>query len=119
MDAEPDAFPTFDRRLAEALTGRDGEPGVGLDEGLPGYLGMRITHAGPGVAVVEVELRDELVHRFGAAHNDDSVSFWRLSLPYSALRADRTVLGPPAPRAVRGSGTRRHGRGVMSGGASR
>ena len=68
MDTSPDAFPTFDPRLAEALTGRDGEPGVGLDEGLSAYLGMRITHAGPGVAVVEVELRDELVHRFGAAH---------------------------------------------------
>jgi 1,4-dihydroxy-2-naphthoyl-CoA hydrolase len=68
MDATPDAFPSFDPRLAEALTGRDGEPGVGLDEGLAAYLGMRIVRVEPGVAVVEVELRDDLVHGFGAAH---------------------------------------------------
>jgi hypothetical protein len=60
MDAQPDAFPTFDPRLAEALTGRDGRPGVGLDEGLAGYLGMGITHAGPGVAVVEALFRPTL-----------------------------------------------------------
>jgi hypothetical protein len=95
MDAQPDASPTFDPRLAEALTGRDGRPGVGLDEGLAGYLGMGITHAGPGVAVVEVELRDE------------PSPFCRLSVRHCALRDDRTV---------RGCG---YGRGVTSGGASR
>ena len=68
MDASPDAFPTFDRRLAEAMIGRDGQPGAGLDEGLAAYLGMRIVRAEPGVVVVEVELRDDLVHRFGAVH---------------------------------------------------
>lgn len=69
MDAtSSDAFPTFDPRLAEALVGRDGEAGAGLDEGLSAYLGMRIVRAEPGVAVVEVDLRDELVHRFGVVH---------------------------------------------------
>jgi uncharacterized protein (TIGR00369 family) len=64
----PEAFPTFDRRLADAMMGVEGGTGVGLDEGLSGYLGMRLTRVDPGVAVVEVELRDELVHRFGAVH---------------------------------------------------
>ena len=69
MDTSPaDAFPTFDRRLADGMMGVTGKPGAGLDEGLSGYLGMRITRADPGVAVVEVELRDELVHQFGAVH---------------------------------------------------
>jgi uncharacterized protein (TIGR00369 family) len=63
-----DRFPTYDRRLAEAMIGRDGQPGAGLDEGLAAYLGMRIVRADPGVVVVEVAVRDELIHRFGAAH---------------------------------------------------
>ena len=72
MDTTPsdpaDAFPTYDRRLAEGMMGVSDKPGAGLDEGLSGYLGMRITRADPGVAVVEVDLRDDLVHRFGAVH---------------------------------------------------
>ena len=67
-DAAPDEFPTFDPRLAEAIVGKDGAPGAGLDEGLSAYLGMRIVRAEPGLVVVEVDLRDELVHRFGVVH---------------------------------------------------
>lgn len=63
-----DRFPTFDRRLADAMMGRDGGPGEGLTEGLAPYLGMRIVRADPGLVVVEVAVRDELIHRFGAAH---------------------------------------------------
>lgn len=63
-----DRFPTFDRRLAEAMMGRDGGPGAGLTEGLAAYLGMRIVRAEPGFVVVEVAVRDELIHRFGATH---------------------------------------------------
>jgi uncharacterized protein (TIGR00369 family) len=58
------AYDTYDERLAEVLKGPDG----GLAEGLSAYLGMRMVHVGPGVAVVEVDVRPELVHRFGAAH---------------------------------------------------
>ena len=57
-------YDTYDQRLADALMGPDG----GLTEGLSAYLGMRMVHVGPGVAVVEVDVRPELVHRFGAAH---------------------------------------------------
>jgi 1,4-dihydroxy-2-naphthoyl-CoA hydrolase len=63
-----DAFPNFDRRLADALVGQDGGPGEGLAEGLSGFLGMRIVRIDPGVVVIEVAARDELVHRFGAVH---------------------------------------------------
>jgi 1,4-dihydroxy-2-naphthoyl-CoA hydrolase len=57
-------FDTYDPDLADFLMGADG----GLTEGLPAYLGMRMVHVEPGVAVVEVDVRPELVHRFGATH---------------------------------------------------
>jgi 1,4-dihydroxy-2-naphthoyl-CoA hydrolase len=57
-------YDTYDQRLADALMSRDG----GLTEGLAAYLGMRMVRIEPGVAVVEVDVRPELVHRFGAAH---------------------------------------------------
>lgn len=57
-------YDTFDPALAELMMGADG----GLGEGLSDYLGMRMVHVGPGVAVVEAEVRPDLVHRFGAAH---------------------------------------------------
>jgi uncharacterized protein (TIGR00369 family) len=58
------AYDTYDQRLADFLMGPDG----GLTEGLSAYLGMRMAHVEPGVAVVEVDVRSELVHGFGAAH---------------------------------------------------
>jgi 1,4-dihydroxy-2-naphthoyl-CoA hydrolase len=57
-------YDTYDQRLADALMGAEG----GLTEGLAAYLGMRMVRIEPGVAVVEVDVRPELVHRFGAAH---------------------------------------------------
>ena len=58
------AYDTYDQRLADALMGPDG----GLTEGLAAYLGMRMVRIEPGVAVVEVDVRPELLHSFGAAH---------------------------------------------------
>jgi uncharacterized protein (TIGR00369 family) len=43
-------------------------PDAGLTDGLAAYLGMRMVRIEPGVAVVEVDVRPELLHRFGAAH---------------------------------------------------
>jgi 1,4-dihydroxy-2-naphthoyl-CoA hydrolase len=61
---ETPTFETFDSELAAFMLGDDG----GLTEGLPAYLGMRMVRVEPGVAVLEVEVRPELVHRFGAVH---------------------------------------------------
>lgn len=74
MDTPADAptadelFPTFAPELAAFLIGPDDHPGMALDEGLPAYLGMRIVDVTPGVVVIEVPVRAELVHRFGALH---------------------------------------------------
>jgi 1,4-dihydroxy-2-naphthoyl-CoA hydrolase len=57
-------YDTYDPKLAEFLMGPDG----GLTDGLCAYLAMRMAHVEPGVAVVEVDVRPELVHGFGAAH---------------------------------------------------
>ncbi len=63
--ADPvEPYPTFDRRLAEALVGE----ASGLGGGLPAYLGMRLVRVDPGVAVLELDVRSDLVHRFGTAH---------------------------------------------------
>ncbi|HET6948970.1 MAG TPA: PaaI family thioesterase [Acidimicrobiales bacterium] len=64
MDAPDPEFPSFDPRLAAALTADGSE----LVEGLAEYLGMRVVEARPGVTVVEARVRPELVHRFGAVH---------------------------------------------------
>src|SRR4029450_9801207 len=37
----------------------------GLDEGLAAWLGMRLVSVEPGVAVLEVDGRPDLVHQFG------------------------------------------------------
>jgi 1,4-dihydroxy-2-naphthoyl-CoA hydrolase len=63
-DTDTDAaFPSFDQGLADVLMSQ-----AGLDDGLSGYLGMQMVEVRPGVAVVETEARDELVHRFGVVH---------------------------------------------------
>jgi 1,4-dihydroxy-2-naphthoyl-CoA hydrolase len=61
-------FPSFDPELAAFMVGTGDEPGMGLDEGLAAFLRMRVVEATPGEVVVEVPVRDELLHRFGAAH---------------------------------------------------
>lgn len=40
----------------------------GIEDGLMGYLGMRVVDVGPGTATAEIEVRPELVHGFGALH---------------------------------------------------
>jgi len=64
MDAAEAAYPSFDPRIAEAMRG----PRGGLDEGLAAWLGMRLVSVEPGVAVLEVDVRPDLVHQFGATH---------------------------------------------------
>jgi 1,4-dihydroxy-2-naphthoyl-CoA hydrolase len=58
------AFETYDPELAAHLLDQDRD----LRDGLAGYLGIRMVDVGPGWATAEVEVRDELVHRFGVLH---------------------------------------------------
>lgn len=60
----PGPFDSYNAALAEFLVGPDG----GLREGIAGYLGIRMTDVGPGWATAEIDVRDDLVHGFGAAH---------------------------------------------------
>jgi 1,4-dihydroxy-2-naphthoyl-CoA hydrolase len=57
-------FDTYDPELAAHLL----DPGHGLQDGIAGYLGIRIVDVGPGRATGEVQVRDELVHQYGALH---------------------------------------------------
>jgi uncharacterized protein (TIGR00369 family) len=54
----------FDPRLAEFIIGGGGD----LMTGLPAYLGLRVVRMEPGVAVVECDVRPDLVHGFGVTH---------------------------------------------------
>jgi 1,4-dihydroxy-2-naphthoyl-CoA hydrolase len=54
----------FDRDLADFIIGGGGD----LMAGLPQYLGLRVVRMDPGVAVVECDVRPELVHGFGVTH---------------------------------------------------
>jgi uncharacterized protein (TIGR00369 family) len=40
----------------------------GLDGGLPGYLGIRFTEVAPGRCVAELDVGEQLLNPFGAAH---------------------------------------------------
>lgn len=53
----------FDAATAEAMVSLSG-----ADSGIPAYLGMRFTGVGPGWCTCEVEVTDELLNPFGAAH---------------------------------------------------
>jgi len=44
------------------------ERSMGALQGVPAYLGMKITDVGPGFAVCEIELRPELMNPVGVAH---------------------------------------------------
>jgi uncharacterized protein (TIGR00369 family) len=57
-------FESYDPELAEMLVGG----ALGLEDGLTGYLGLRMTDVGPGFATAEIDVRPELVHGFGAVH---------------------------------------------------
>jgi uncharacterized protein (TIGR00369 family) len=54
----------FDPELAEFIIGGGGD----LMAGLPQYLGLRVVRMDPGEAVVECDVRPELVHGFGVTH---------------------------------------------------
>jgi uncharacterized protein (TIGR00369 family) len=54
----------FDPEQAEFIIGGGGD----LMTGLPAYLGLRVVRMDPGVAVVECDVRPELVHGFGVTH---------------------------------------------------
>jgi 1,4-dihydroxy-2-naphthoyl-CoA hydrolase len=56
----PDYDPSFDGLIRGA-----GEPS---HDGLPGYLGLRVTGVGPGQLTCELEVRDELLNPFGTLH---------------------------------------------------
>ena len=53
----------YDERVAKAMLENDRQ-----QPGLPAYLGMRITDNGPGWCHVDLEVTEELLNPFGAAH---------------------------------------------------
>lgn len=53
----------FDSKVAEAMVRSDQ-----AQPGLPAYLGMRISANGPGWCHVDLQVTDELLNPFGAAH---------------------------------------------------
>jgi uncharacterized protein (TIGR00369 family) len=57
-----DAFPGYDERVASGLVSS------GSMGGLPEYLGIRVTRAGPGELDAQLEVRDELKTPFGNLH---------------------------------------------------
>lgn len=60
------AFDSYDPAVAEMMLGGglDGRNGGGLPE----WLGIRTVDVGPGFVVAELDVRDELLNPFGAAH---------------------------------------------------
>jgi uncharacterized protein (TIGR00369 family) len=61
-DARP-TFESYDERVADGLV-RAHEKG----EGLPGYLGIRLTDTWPGGMRAEIPVRDDLLNPFGNLH---------------------------------------------------
>jgi uncharacterized protein (TIGR00369 family) len=57
-------FPSYDETLGSGML----MAASGSGGGLPAYLGMRFTEAGPGTATCELEVTEELLNPFGAAH---------------------------------------------------
>jgi len=57
----------YDEELAEGMLRYSGTP-EGGDTGVPGFLGIRITEAGPGWVVGELDVGENLLNPFGAAH---------------------------------------------------
>ena len=56
-------FEHYDEQIATGALG-----GALLEDGLPGFLGIRHTDVGPGRLVAEVDVRPELLNPFGTAH---------------------------------------------------
>lgn len=61
---ERPSFESFDPAVAEAMLA----PGFNGADGLTGFLGMRVVEATAGRAVVELEVRPDLLQAFGAVH---------------------------------------------------
>jgi uncharacterized protein (TIGR00369 family) len=61
-DTRP-TFDSYDERVADGLV-RAHEKG----EGLPGYLGIRLTDTWPGGMRAEIPVRDDLLNPFGNLH---------------------------------------------------
>lgn len=57
----------FDSEVAQAML-RGWEAPEGVEQGLPGYLGIRFTAVEPGVCVAEMDVTEQLLNPFGAAH---------------------------------------------------
>jgi uncharacterized protein (TIGR00369 family) len=57
------SFDTYDQRTADGIAQAHEKP-----EGLPGYLGIRITETWPGGMRGDVAVRDELLNPFGNLH---------------------------------------------------
>jgi uncharacterized protein (TIGR00369 family) len=57
----------FDAELAQGMLKMAASP-EGGNKGLPAYLGMKLTDVRPGEVVVELEVTEELLNPFGAAH---------------------------------------------------
>ena len=63
-DATPrPVFDSGDSAVPELMMG--GTSGM---TGIPDYLGIRATHAGPGTMTAELDIRPELLNPFGSAH---------------------------------------------------
>jgi uncharacterized protein (TIGR00369 family) len=56
----PDYDPSFDGLIRGA--------GEQSHDGVPGYLGLRVTQVGPGQLTGQLEVRDELLNPFGTLH---------------------------------------------------
>ena len=61
-------FETFDQEIADGMLGgllaAEGMGGAGI----PGYLGIRFTSVTPGECTAELEVTEDLLNPFGAAH---------------------------------------------------
>ena len=60
------SFDTFDPEIADMMRrgGMDGRNGGGLPE----WLGLRTVEVEPGFVVAEIDVRDDMLNPFGAAH---------------------------------------------------
>lgn len=58
-------FPDYDPGLAAAMTGNSASAHL---RGLPAYLGMEVTEVAAGYLACRLEVTDELLNPFGAAH---------------------------------------------------
>jgi uncharacterized protein (TIGR00369 family) len=57
----------YDDEIAQAMLKLSRAP-EGGDRGVPGYLGIRFTEVGPGRCVAELDVLEQLLNPFGAAH---------------------------------------------------